>query len=119
MTSPDGINWTQQTLGGGGFEEAWQSVVWSSTVGLFVAVSHGGVVNSVMTSPDGINWTLRAALSNQWTCVTYSENEGLFVAVSDTGTGDRVMTSPDGITWTSRNSAADNNWQSICYQPPY
>ena len=25
------------------------------------------------------------------------------------------MTSPDGITWTARTSAADNNWQSVCW----
>jgi hypothetical protein len=25
------------------------------------------------------------------------------------------MTSPDGITWTTRNSAADNQWNSVTY----
>jgi hypothetical protein len=27
------------------------------------------------------------------------------------------MTSPDGVTWTSRTSAADNDWQSVCWAP--
>jgi hypothetical protein len=39
----------------------------------------------------------------------------LFVAVAQTGTGNRVMTSPNGITWTIRTSAADNQWNSVCW----
>jgi hypothetical protein len=39
----------------------------------------------------------------------------LFVAVSTSGSGNRVMTSPDGITWTLRTSAADNQWNGVCW----
>lgn len=40
---------------------------------------------------------------------------GLYVAVAATGTGDRVMVSSDGINWSTQQSAADNDWRSVCF----
>lgn len=107
--------WTSRTVA---LSAQWNSVCWSPELRLFVAVTPGGTLNSVMTSTDGINWTSRtAASSNQWNSVCWSPERGLFVAVAYTGTGNRVMTSSNGINWTSRTSAADNQWFSVCWSP--
>lgn len=111
MTSPDGVNWTPRTSPA----NAWRSVAWSSTAGVFVAVADTGV-SRVMTSPDGINWTPRTPTSplngNLWLSVVWAGNQ--FVAVGTTGVN-RVMTSPDGINWTARVAASAQPWLSVAY----
>jgi hypothetical protein len=122
MTSPDGINWTVRTVPSTNYY--WTSVVWSPSLGLFVAVAQASITagqfNYVMTSPDGINWTSRTTPNeNTWFSITWSPSLSLFVAVASTGngTGQRVMTSPDAITWTSRTAAAANTWYSVTWAP--
>lgn len=79
----------------------WAAVAWSSTLGLFAAVSTSGTGTRVMTSPDGVTWTTRVSAADySWNGIAWGA--GLFVAVTSGGTTDRVMTSPDGITWTLR-----------------
>jgi hypothetical protein len=39
------------------------------------------------------------------------------MAVASTGTGDQIMSSPDGIIWWVRESAAKNEWVSVCWSP--
>ena len=113
MTSPDGINWTIRTSAA---DNNWQSVTWSPTLNLFVAVASTGTGNRVMTSSNGTTWTIRtSAADNAWESVCWAQALGLFVAVANSGTGNRVMTSPDGINWQARLSAADNSWASICW----
>lgn len=91
---------------------SWRGIAYSSTLGLYVAVSLDGT-NRVMTTSNpnnSLNWTLRnAAAQNSWTDVTWGN--GLFVAVAQDGTN-RVMTSSDGITWTSR-SAPQRTWSRV------
>ena len=73
---------------------AWRAIAWSSTLGLFAAVSTSGTGNRVMTSPDGITWNGRtSAVDNNWTAIAWSSTLGLFAAVASSGTGNRVMTS--------------------------
>jgi hypothetical protein len=97
----------------------WNSMCWSPSLNLFVAVSSTGTGNRVMTSTDGTNWTLRTSASdNNWNSVCWSAKLYLFVAVASSGTGNRVMTSSDGISWTNQTSVADNNWTSVCWSAP-
>ena len=116
-TSPDGINWTAQTVPQ---NNGFQSVAFDGTT--LVAVSFDGV-NRVMTSTNAVLWTVRtAAEANQWADVCWSPSvtaiggTGQFVAVGATGVN-RVMTSPDGITWTPRAAASALLWASIDWSP--
>lgn len=94
---------------------AWQSICWSDSLGIFVAV---GSSSKVMTSPDGINWTLRTpSISRSFAAVAWSEDLGLFAALPTSGGGASLMTSPDGINWTTRTSSADLNWSDIVWAP--
>ena len=78
ITSPDGINWTDQQVDKGMLTRV--CVTYGN--GLFVVIgcppSGQGII---MTSPDGINWTerIRSDIINEWTGVTYGN--GLFVAI--------------------------------------
>ena len=110
MTSPDGIAWTIRTSAS---DSTWNSVTWSETLGLFVAVAQTGI----MTSPDGITWTSRTEPEvGQWRQVIWVNELNLFVAVGTLGSN-RVMTSPDGITWTARTAAALNQWYGVAWSP--
>jgi hypothetical protein len=83
MTSPDGQNWTLQSIPEA---NAWQSVVWAQELGLFVAVASSGT-HRVMFSFDGVNWsTATAAEANTWSGVAWSPSLGIFAAVAQSGT---------------------------------
>jgi hypothetical protein len=93
----------------------WTAIVWAPALGLFVAVSSGSGVLTVVTSPDGTTWTSQtAASSSAFQAIAWSPSLGLLVAV---GTGGAVMTSPDGITWTTRTAASLDSWVGLCWSP--
>jgi len=98
LTSPDGVNWTQQTNPGG----TWTCVTYGN--GLFVATGAG-----IMTSPDGANWTIQSAPHNGYT-IAYGN--GIFVALDA-----NLMTSTDGINWTSQTppTGVGYVWLSVTY----
>jgi hypothetical protein len=84
MTSPDGLNWTQQMSAA---TNSWHCVRWSPELGLFCATAYSGS-NRVMTSPDGITWTSRtpeADISHGWYGLCWSKELGIFCAVSNDG----------------------------------
>jgi hypothetical protein len=116
MTSTDGYLWTNRNSAA---DYNWNSVCWSSSLMLFVAVASSGSGDRVMTSPDGINWTSRSsAADNSWNSICWSPELSLFVAVASSGNGNRVMTSPDGIIWTIRITPDNlSAWNSICWSP--
>ncbi len=103
MTSPDGITWTARTTPN---NYQWQSVTWSPSLNLFVAVAGGGIdgvgINdNVMTSPDGITWTLRTTnYQKRWYGVSWSPTLGMLVAVARSWSTSSVMYSMDGINWS-------------------
>lgn len=98
MTSPDGINWTAQTVP----SATWRDVTWSPDLGIFVVVGTNGA-NSALTSPDGITWTPQALSSNSWSAVTWGN--GKFVA-GGLAFGSSA-TSSDGITWAVQSNPPD------------
>jgi hypothetical protein len=117
LTTPSSISWVSRTSAA---NNNWTSIAWSSTLGLFIAVSSTGSGNRVMTSPDGTNWTTRSsAADNSWSSVMWVPELSTIVAVSSTGSGNQIMTSTDGITWETPYSwitsttPADNNWTSV------
>lgn len=87
-TSPDGITWTTRTSGIGG---TIYSVVWSSTLSLFVA-SDG---TNIITSPTGVTWTLQSAVAGG----QIAEN-GAGLLVSWAAVAGTIYTSTNGTTWT-------------------
>jgi hypothetical protein len=88
LTSPDGVNWTDEDPLG----ETLSGVAFGN--GTFVLVGSG----PIHTSVDGTAWAVQAAPgSGRLLGVTFGD--GRFVAVGSSGA---MMISPDGVTWTSR-----------------
>lgn len=88
-------------------EDDWRGVVWSESLGLFVAVSTlgGG------TSPDGIEWTARTLPNGIWWSL--AEIDGRLVAVS-IGGSNYCAYSDDGESWTAGAlPGEDNGWQFV------
>lgn len=92
-TSPDGVNWTQQSLP---VSTQWSHVSFSS--GVFLAVSATGSIAA--TSPDGVTWTQRSLPQ----IATQGSGNSVSVALSNnTGGGLGVLPTNDG------------NWYDIAY----
>jgi len=98
---------TLRATGGTG-TQAWRSITWSPTLGLWCAVIFGDrnpAFPYIRTSPDGINWTPHLSPDNVnntsgYEHITWSEELGLFCIV---GHG-QIQTSPDGDVWTNRTT---------------
>jgi hypothetical protein len=113
MTSPEGINWTQQTVP---VNQPLLGV--TAAGGLIVAVGSGGPSGStIITSPDGVNWTGRAiaepgaGVSRSFRAVSYGPAG--FLAADGRG---NIFTSPDGITnWVSRTLTTSRMWRSVAH----
>lgn len=115
-TSPDGINWINQTASShpaGG----WLSVCWSPSLGMFCAVGQAGSTACVMTSSNGTTWNGQTgAAASTWYSVCWSPELTMFVAVGHgSGAADCVMTSTNGTAWSIRTGAAGSVWQSVCW----
>ena len=92
-TSSDAINWTAQESGA---SYNLRKVIYSKTVGLFVAVGNSG---KIVTSSDGINWTEQASgTSKTLNGICYSEIANRFIVVGNDGL---ILTSSDGINWST------------------
>ncbi len=93
LTSPDGINWTQQTSG---VNDNLRCIIYKN--GLFVAVGYSGII---LTSSDGITWTQQdSGVSSGLEGVSFAENTGLFVVVGRYS--NVILTSADGVNWVKR-----------------
>lgn len=115
MTSPDGVNWTDQVAA---VANNWESVCWSPELLLFCATASTGIGNRVMTSPDGINWEVQVSPADvEWSGVCWSPELKVFCAVSDA----HAMTSPDGKVWTLYNipnvSGHGLGAHKVCWSP--
>ena len=109
ITSPDGINWTQQTISISNNIEL-RGITYSEQLNLFVIV---GTQGTILTSSDGINWTSRTSgVSVTLSKVCYSDNLEMFCAVGLNGT---IITSEDSITWTTQTSGVTEHLYGITY----
>jgi hypothetical protein len=71
MISSDGADWFSKSADEPGTD--YEKVIWSSVLGLFVAVAINGT-NRIMTSPDGCVWTGRDAVAaREWWGVASAE----------------------------------------------
>ncbi len=107
--SYNGITWQLTTVP---LAYTWQTITWSSSLNLFVAVgSSAANGTSVITSPDGFNWTIQTAPDAPWWSIIVAKN---MLIVIGTYT---LMTSTDAINWTSKSVPNAHNWRAIAYSP--
>ncbi len=96
-TSPDGVVWTERTVGA---TYDWESIAWNGTV--FCMVGYTG--NKSATSPDGINWQIGTLpTATRWQSIASDGEQFVAVGLSC------CATSPDGLVWTSR-TISGGNW---------
>lgn len=94
LTSPDGVDWTLNTISGlTGYQEMGR-VLWMGSY--YLAMKNGGGCDT-FTSDDGLAWVEYSSIGQAPEGVCYSPELGMLVAVKD----DWIMTSVDGgATWT-------------------
>lgn len=110
ITSPDGINWENQTVTpNNGTATYWRDIAYGA--GVWVGLSSTGNPSQVITSTDGINWTVRNTPVGQWMGIVYAN--GQFVAVGQTT--NFCMTSPDGINWTLQPGMPSSTYMGVSY----
>jgi hypothetical protein len=111
--SSNGINWTTITdRPSGGFN--YIGICWSPQVGLFVAVSYGGLI---MISSNGLNWSgvsVPTPIANYYN-VCWCAEIGLFIVVADGGTN-RLIYSNNGRNWTAV-FIEQRSWECPCWSP--
>lgn len=91
--------WTLQT----GVSGAWNAIIRSTRLGLYVAVNNSGSDPGVETSPDGVTWTGRnTGLTNVWYSVTDSSLGYLLAVGSKSADSKDTMTSVNATAWTSQ-----------------
>jgi hypothetical protein len=105
LTSPDGINWTNQTPEGS--LGLIRDVTWTGSQ--FIAVGSSGLI---LTSPDGIQWTPQNSGTDRWLNTVSSSNDLIVIAGGDhsnqEGNGGTILSSSDGINWTSTSGLDEN-----------
>lgn len=105
LTSPDGEEWTSQSL-----SLVTGDILFGVAYGnnIFVAAGHNG---TIITSPNGEEWTLQDSGTN------YHLNRVLFAGGKFliAGTNGTILSSQDGITWTSHNTSTDSDLRAIAY----
>lgn len=130
-SSPDGVNWTQETDNAGFVPRlAHTSVVFNDQI--WVVGGEDGTLeyNDVWSSPDGINWTLKTNSTSflprfQHTSTVFQGKMwviGGINSVQGSGAGDLndVWSSTDGINWTletiNSNFSPRRGHSSIVYK---
>ena len=103
-------DWTTVTVP----TEEWQTVTWSSDLGIFVALASTGA-NRVMVSSDGQNWTSYPGAPSTagvatWSKVIWSKRVQRFIAVAKNG---YIMVSEDGVNWSSTTAPSVSDWEDV------
>lgn len=101
-TSPDGITWTQGSLGN---NSEYESIAYGN--GRFVAV---GELAPVISSADGITWQVETVGSTRINGAAFGNN--LFVIVGGIGS---FWTSPDGQSWTKQPVLTTSGLRAAVY----
>ncbi|MCF0072773.1 T9SS type A sorting domain-containing protein [Dyadobacter sp. CY261] len=104
-TSPDGINWTEQTSPVGKTRNL-RHIVFAN--GFFVVVGDSG---TTMTSTDGLNWYQHNSGTDR-NLYSIAYGAGTFVAVGTLGCR---LTSTNGIDWTNRSDAQQYSINDVVY----
>lgn len=103
-TSTDGIAWTARTTPLDSASFTANSVVWSSTFGVFFATSFGG---GAMTSPDGVTWSPLTITGQGFdAALSVSDDLGLVFCTQSGGSSSTLSVSSDGgSTWTDTGAS--------------
>ena len=109
VTSPDGINWTEQTST---INAHLKAIAYDGSA--FVAIGNGG---AIITSLDGTSWIQRTSgTSSQLLDITWGGSQ--FVAVgnpSSAGENICVLTSLDSISWTKHDDDFRASFAGVAY----
>jgi len=128
MTSPDGSNWTPQTIADDNYEGlAFAPDLGDPQNGRLVVLARGGSDNIKTSDNAGFSWIQRvsaAAGLSGFLSIDYSETLGLFAAISNNANsdGNKIMSSSDGITWAlvpTPVGADSRSWASIRWIETY
>jgi hypothetical protein len=119
MTSPNGINWTQQYSQSTNSVN-WVTICWSQELNLFVAVNNGGTI-FIRSNDGGITWYPQSSttLGGEYMNICWSSQLELFVAVSSAGDY-QAWTSSNGEIWRPRLPRTTNEnsqWRGVCWSP--
>lgn len=118
-TSPDGINWTKQTLALP-VASSWARVLYYNGVYLTWRTSGDNVSPRFATSTDGVNWTGRTdsvfglkglSLSD----IVVVPDVGFLMLTSSTVGGTAGAKSSDGVTWTTCPGGGSQAWPNASY----
>jgi hypothetical protein len=117
--SDDLINWNYTDISNNRFE----SVVWASEIGLFVASSSLDTLlpfNRILTSPDGITWTKQTSVddSEPWRPLCWSAELGILVNLvnkANLTVTSKLQISKDGINWTEYPLLTEGNWTDMVW----
>jgi hypothetical protein len=114
------INWQYSDVS----NARWESMVWSSELGLFVASNSVDTLrnfNRILTSIDGINWTPRASVDDTlpWRPLCWSPELGIFVNLVNKANANvitsKLQISKDGINWTEYPLLTEGNWTDMVW----
>jgi hypothetical protein len=111
LTSSDGITWAERSLGS---TQVWTGLAYSSTEGVWLAISDGGAVTK---SPDGITWTVVGSFANA-VATDLAVLGTLWVATTRNGDYGGIAYSQDrGATWANatvgNHLTATSGWNRI------
>lgn len=116
VTSPDGINWTQQT--DSNFTSSSLSIAYSPTLNRF-AFDNGavfGIITSTNGGPAPLTTQQRTTVGIHFIAAVWSVNLGKFFFINSTASNDAVEYSSDGVTWSQSGALmpSTQNWFSVC-----
>ena len=106
-TTPDGINWTRNTLAFLGAHDQCVGVIWDPLRSVFVmavqTAINSGVTCAFYTSPDGAAWTLQNVGPNLVAIADMGVIGSYYVCseldVGDAGPSQTMWSSDGGLTW--------------------
>ena len=117
LVSDDGQAWTE--VYSGVVDLRLQSMCYSRSLELYVAVGTDEITGYLLTSSDGIEWTQRnIPACNSLYDIVYAENKGYFVAVGGVPYTAYIKTciiSYDGILWEDKSDTASSAGRHIIY----
>lgn len=103
QTSPDGVTWTNRSIGGGNTITKW---VYGSAPTFRLVGAYGF---NVVETADAITFNSRSTgLSNSIADICWDAVIG-FTAIETTATNFRLASSTTGVTWTLRQTLLNNN----------
>lgn len=109
QSADGGKNWNSRTQATG---VAIDQVIWSASLGLFVAAGNNGTQQAIVTSPDGVTWSANripltspnAPFGASQCRLACNADGSLLVFYNSSGSGDIIYTSTNAVTWTRRTT---------------